>query len=234
MKTASKITIVLAIIFLICFVLVLLTGTNKVLFLSINSFTAKQNPFIWANLTFLGDSLTASVIMLLFVRKRPDIVWSAIIATILATLISHILKLYVNSPRPPAIICKDVINIIGPPLYSHSFPSGHTVTIFTLAGILIFYFKSVYTRISLIVLAILVGISRIAVGVHWPADILAGAALGLICATSGIYYVTKLKWGRIKQIQMVLGAFLLSQLYICSFSTTVDINRLFICKRFLQ
>jgi membrane-associated phospholipid phosphatase len=218
MKTANKINIVFSIIFLICLILIVFTGTNKDLFLSINSLTAKQTPFIWANLTFLGDSLAASVTMLLFIRKRPDLIWSAIIATVFATLISHILKLYINSPRPPAVLSKDVINIIGPHLFSHSFPSGHTVTIFTLTGILLFYFKSVYARIILIVLALLVGLSRIAVGVHWPADVLAGAVLGLICATSGVYFVEKLKWGRMKQVQLVLGFVLVvSTLYLLLF-----------------
>ena len=131
------------------------------------------------NLTFMGDSLVACSIMLLFIRKRPDLVWAGIISSIIATLVVNLVKSFYNIPRPPAIIEMSLINIIGPTLLAHSFPSGHTVTIFTLAGILIFNFKSFPVRLSFILLAILVGFSRIAVGAHWPADVLAGAALGI-------------------------------------------------------
>jgi membrane-associated phospholipid phosphatase len=37
-------------------------------------------------------------------------------------------------------------------------------------------------RISVLVLAVLAGLSRISVGAHWPEDVLAGAALGLLIA----------------------------------------------------
>jgi membrane-associated phospholipid phosphatase len=208
----------LSVIFLLGLAFVIITGINKVLFININSFAATVYPFIWANLTFLGDTLTAVVLMLLFVRTRPDLIWSGIVAAIIATLISNVLKLYFNIPRPPAIISKDVINIIGPVLFSHSFPSGHTVTIFTLAGIMIFYFKSIFVRISLILLALLIGISRIAVGVHWPADVLAGAALGIFSAMTGVFIVTKLGWNRNKAVQLAIGFLLiLSDFYLLIF-----------------
>jgi membrane-associated phospholipid phosphatase len=113
-------------------------------------------------------------------------------------------------PRPPAIFDKSTINIIGPVLYKHSFPSGHTVTIFTLTGLLMFYFRSVLVRISLIILALLIGISRIAVGVHWPADVLAGAGLGTLCSITGVYCVSKLGWNKIRTLQIVTGFILIS------------------------
>ena len=65
----------MAAIFLIGLALLLLMGTNRSLFLYINSITAHSSPLIWANLTFLGDTLTVSVLMILFIRKRPDLVW---------------------------------------------------------------------------------------------------------------------------------------------------------------
>jgi membrane-associated phospholipid phosphatase len=205
MKSVYKINLTLIVIFLLCLALVLVTGINKVLFMNINSLASYFYPFIWANLTFLGDTLPACAFMLLFIRKRPDLVWSGIIATIFATLIVNILKLCLDVPRPPAIIDKGLINIIGPAIYYHSFPSGHTVTIFTLTGILIFNFQSFFVRFGLILLALVIGISRIAVGVHWPADVLGGAALGILCATLGVYSVTRLRWNIIKSLQLIIG-----------------------------
>ena len=218
MKSAYKINQILLIIFLLCFVFLLLFGNNKALFIDINSFTAKFSPFIWANLTFLGDTLTACAIMLLFIRKRPDLIWSGILAALLATLIVNIIKIYFNLPRPPVIIDKNLINIIGPALSSHSFPSGHAVTIFTLAGILMFHFRSFLSRLCLVILACLVGISRIAVGVHWPEDVLAGAALGILCAITGVIIVTKLGWNKKKPVQLLIGFLLiLANFYLLFF-----------------
>jgi membrane-associated phospholipid phosphatase len=210
LKSPYKINLALSALFLLGMAIVLLTVTNKDLFIAINSFAAISSPFIWANITFLGDTLTACAIMLLFIRRRPDLVWSGLIATLIATLIVNIIKMYYDIPRPPAVIDKEQIHIIGPALFSRSFPSGHTVTIFTLAGILMFCFRSAYIRIGLILIALMVGISRIAVGVHWPADVLAGAALGILCATVGVYIVKKLGWNRIKPLQLIFGLALIS------------------------
>jgi len=213
MRTPYKINLVIFIIFSIGMTIVLLTGINKALFLYINSSASHIYPFIWANLTFLGDTLPACLMMLLFIRKKPNLVWSGVVATLIATLIVNVLKYYIVSPRPPSVIEKDMINIIGPALYAHSFPSGHTVTIFTFAGLLIFYFRSVYIRLFMVFMAILIGISRIAVGVHWPGDVLGGASLGIFFAIAGYYSNCKLGWGRNKSAQLIVGFLLI----LCGF-----------------
>jgi len=213
MRSPYKINLSLSITFIACMAVVLLTGINKTLFLSINTFASHTYPFFWANVTFLGDTLPACLLMLLFIRKKPDLVWSGIAATLIATLIVNILKFYINSARPPSVIEKDMINIIGPALYSHSFPSGHTVTIFTLAGLLIFYFKTFLTRLALICFALLIGISRIAVGVHWPVDVLGGAAFGILFAMAGYWIISKLKWSWNKPAQLIVGFILI----LCGF-----------------
>jgi uncharacterized membrane protein HdeD (DUF308 family) len=81
-----------------------------------------------------------------------------------------------------------------------------------------FYFRSFLSRLSIVLLAFLVGISRIAVGVHWPADVLAGAALGTVCAVTGVFIVTKLGWNRNKSVQLIIGFLLiLLDLYLLIF-----------------
>lgn len=227
MNSPYRINLIVFIVFLLGLMIVLLSGINKSLFITINSFAATTNPFIWANLTFLGDTLPASIFMFLFIRKRPDLVWSGIMAAVLALIIVNSVKYFTGILRPPAVIDKETINIIGPAIMRRSFPSGHTVTIFTLTGILIFYFRSLIIRISLIFIALAVGISRIAVGVHWPADVLAGAALGSLFATAGVYFVTKLGWDRFRTIQIIVGfalivvCFYLLCFYNCKYSQAI-------------
>jgi membrane-associated phospholipid phosphatase len=215
MESPFKINLGLFIIFLLGFICVILTGINKVLFIDINTLAKHSYSFIWSNLTFLGDALPACAIMLLFIRKRPDLVWSGILSTLIATLIVNLLKFYFNFPRPPAVIDHNLINIIGPAISSHTFPSGHTVTIFTLIGIVMFYFRTLFLRLIIVILALFTGISRIAVGVHWPADVLAGAAIGILCAVTGVYFIKKLGWKSNKPLQLITGFLLIiSNLYL--------------------
>ena len=58
-----------------------------------------------------------------------------------------------------------------------SFPSGHTVTAFATALALGWFAPRL--RWPLFALAVLIGLSRVGVGAHYPSDVLAGAALGL-------------------------------------------------------
>jgi membrane-associated phospholipid phosphatase len=74
-----------------------------------------------------------------------------------------------------------------------SFPSGHTVGAFALAGVLIFMSPSRATRTVAFLLAAAVGLSRIFAFRHWPSDVLASAAVGLLVAwivTRGVSQLT--------------------------------------------
>ena len=65
---------------------------------------------------------------------------------------------------------------------STSFPSGHTVGAFALAGVLMVGSRSWPLRVIAFLLAFLVGVSRILAFRHWPSDVLASMVLGLVTA----------------------------------------------------
>ena len=70
---------------------------------------------------------------------------------------------------------------------SPSFPSGHTATAFALATSLSIKYPKWYVIAPSAVWATSVGISRMNEGVHYPTDVLAGAAIGAGCAVLNIY-----------------------------------------------
>jgi membrane-associated phospholipid phosphatase len=141
----------------------------------------------WVVVTRFGDERVLFVLSLLFVRRRPEIFWAMLVAALIGTLYSQGLKLYLDVLRPPAVLPADEFRLIGPALRRNSFPSGHTLSAFLFAGVLFAFATSVTQRLALMLIAILVGLSRVAVGVHWPLDIIAGACSGLLLAATGVW-----------------------------------------------
>ena len=178
---------------LIGFVIVWLNGFNEDFFLWLNGLG--RTPFAetsWANITILGDTLVAIVLLSPFARKRPDIIWALLIAAVFATLWVHGIKPLADHLRPAAVLSNDVIHIIGVTLHKGSFPSGHTTTAFTLAGVICLSRTHPAVMIAALVLATLAGFSRAVVGAHWPMDIFAGAFGGWLAAFIGVLLFKRL------------------------------------------
>lgn len=81
-------------------------------------------------------------------------------------------------PRRRPYLVIDNTKVTAKPLKDFSFPSGHTTAIFSLVVPLTLY--QPILGLFFVPLAILVGISRIFLGLHYPTDILCGAFLGTV------------------------------------------------------
>jgi membrane-associated phospholipid phosphatase len=71
-----------------------------------------------------------------------------------------------------------------------SFPSGHTVGAFALAGVLAFSARSKILRVSAVVLALAVAASRVLAFRHWSSDVFASMCIGLLAAALFVSPVT--------------------------------------------
>jgi membrane-associated phospholipid phosphatase len=65
---------------------------------------------------------------------------------------------------------------------SHSFPSGHTTTAFTMALIMAHMINKKSWSVILPALALLAGYSRVYLAQHFPTDVLAGMCIGIVSA----------------------------------------------------
>lgn len=156
-------------------------------FLTLNHLAAGGPPWLWEWLTVLGDARLAIALSLFFSLRHPRLFWALILAALIATAFTHGLKPWVSAGRPPAVLALDSFHLIGPALRKSSFPSGHTVTAAVLLGVWLCFIQGMAARLLLIALALTVGLSRVAVGVHWPLDVAAGLAGGWLAAWLGVW-----------------------------------------------
>lgn len=86
-----------------------------------------------------------------------------------------ILKAFTVRPRP--LMSLTNVMLLGRAEKTYSFPSNHAVTIFMAAALFTSHFKKYALFYTL---AVLVCFSRVYIGVHYPTDVLAGAAIGIL------------------------------------------------------
>lgn len=181
------------------------SDSNRSLFLYLNGLSALASDVLWQNLTVLGGTLAGLTLLAPLIGRRPDILWSLALAAIFATFWVLGLKDPIGMVRPPAVIPPELLHVIGPAHRYGSFPSGHSTTIFTVAGILSLYLRRGSLTWLLAAVALLIGISRIAVGVHWPLDVLGGAFGGWLSAVLGTLLAQRWRWGVSRSGKWIVG-----------------------------
>jgi membrane-associated phospholipid phosphatase len=183
-------------VFAVCALATLLaTGGNVALFQWLNHFMAQAGDAWWSHLTMLGDASLALLLILPLLGRRPELAWQFVLAALLASLWSQGGKELFSSFRPPAVLPSGSFHLIGPMLEHNSFPSGHTTTIFVLAGLVCMQQVSNALKLSMLALAVLVGLSRIACGVHWPLDVSGGMLGGWLSAVGGVWLAQRWQTG---------------------------------------
>jgi membrane-associated phospholipid phosphatase len=167
--------------------LILATGTNHALFLLLNRAGHVFGDKVWLHFTLLGDGAIALALVLPCIRRAPHCFWAALVAAVFAGLWTQVTKQLIDVPRPLAVFSATEFFHAGPAYRRVSFPSGHAAAAFALAGIGIMGLaRHNALRALLLLMAALVGLSRIMVGVHWPIDVLWGMLGGWLGAWAGL------------------------------------------------
>lgn len=171
---------------------VALDGSNQQIFLALNAAASGWlPPTAWSAITLGGSAIGTIAFLAPTLKTQPRWLASAFLAAPLAILFSNGAKRYFDVMRPAGVLQAESFTLIGQKLYVHSFPSGHATTAFLAAAVIILAWPKAATRWwaapAICAAAALVALSRIAVGAHWPLDVLTGAAGGWLAGVLGTW-----------------------------------------------
>ena len=138
-------------------------------------------------LSFAGSAFAAvAILFFILVQNNPNsfsLFFFLLGSLLTGQLFVHTVKWLVNRPRPCLALSE--ARVFRALNNNNSFPSGHTCAAITLAFVLAQSFP--HAAILLFILATMVGISRVYLGVHYPTDVFAGAALGYLSVSIAPY-----------------------------------------------
>lgn len=131
----------------------------------------------------LGDGplyyMTAIVLLTVGETQERAAAVAAAMAVVLSVVLFKAIKNLIGRPRPYEIWADLPCQML--PSDRFSFPSGHTMTAFAVCGAFAVLLPTILS--FFLPAALLIGISRIFLGLHYPTDVLVGALLG---ATIGL------------------------------------------------
>jgi membrane-associated phospholipid phosphatase len=146
------------------------------IFVAANSWHSPPTDRFWLTMTVLGDGLVLGIIVGAFIVINPRVAAIGIPLLLLSSLTVNLIKALFPSLRPAELL--DTVHVVGPLLRSGSFPSGHAAAAMAAGLSVASYCSFRPARAIALLMAVLISVSRIFVGAHFPKDVLAG----IICA----------------------------------------------------
>jgi len=141
--------------------------------------------WVMLGLTQLGGGFILPVLVLvLWVLPEQGLVYEVVLGSLTLWLVVELVKAMVGRSRPSVRLTQT--RIVGFRQPGRSFPSGHTSQVFFLITLLVQHFSlGGWAVVGLYLLAVVVGVTRMYVGAHYPRDVVAGAILGLLWGLLG-------------------------------------------------
>ena len=157
---------------------------------------AGQSPFLDGVIIFLASYL-AYILIIVFLaliffshyseRQRWELLLVAGIASVIARFgVTELIRFFYHHPRPYAAL-PNVHSLFTDS--SWSFPSGHATFFFALATAIYLYNKK--WGVWFFAATILITVSRVIAGIHYPSDIIAGALIGIVVAYATFRLLTE-------------------------------------------
>ncbi len=148
--------------------------------------------------TSFGSTLVivCGILSVAILIKNKKYFWNFAIANALGIVLNTVIKIIVRRPRPSTTMLFSYEK-------SFSFPSGHTMMSTIFYGLIIYYvYKNIknknlkYLLVSLLSLIIvMIGVSRVYLGVHYATDVAAAYILGIVYLVTYIKLSNKL-WNK--------------------------------------
>lgn len=133
---------------------------------------------LMSGITNLGGAAFTIALSLLLIFYGKGKLESAAAHGLVSLTVSFLLGLFLKkiTMRQRPYLVLDGVNVGGTLFTDYAFPSGHTTSIFSLAV----SYSIIYPDLALplVLVATLVGVSRVYLGQHYPIDIIAGGCLG--------------------------------------------------------
>lgn len=133
--------------------------------------------------------IVATLLLLCFRRTRKMGAAAAAGLIVDLLVVNVTIKPLVSRPRPWLTMAgfQNLLTSSDP----NSFPSGHTCAAFAFAAAICMTAPKKWMKAAALIVAALMGLSRLYVGVHYPSDVLAGAVIGTVCGLLGAWIIRR-------------------------------------------
>ncbi len=156
------------------------------LFFNVRGLRPSWLDWIMLGFTQIGNGIVSlGIALVLFLAGDRLLSYETILGTLTLWLVVELVKFLIHRSRPFIKLVQT--RIVGFRPSGRSFPSGHTSQAFFMATLMVRYFHpSVWVVFLVYATALLVGLTRMYVGAHYPRDVLAGAILGSAWGLLGV------------------------------------------------
>lgn len=191
---------VLAAFFVLTWLVMFLEGTGNVDLAVLSGLYSGHRPVLADGarlVTLLGGGyfvtpLIAAVALVLVFRKQPWLAFVLFVGNLVGRMIVEFQKYELGRLRPDEN--PHLVNV-----YSMSFPSAHSanamMTYVAMALLLVRDPKKrMWWTVAAALLAVVIGLSRVMLGVHWPSDVIAGWSFGALWALIMLWWASRTAW----------------------------------------
>jgi membrane-associated phospholipid phosphatase len=188
---SSLILLAFASLSLLAAALVQLGQADAGLFIAVNHVASEYVPDeLMSAITMFGELHWQLALLSPLLLIAPRVSATVLYGSPLVLIFTHVPKLLLHRARPSTVLLDHGAHLIHAPISMNTFPSGHSVVAGMIAAAVVLGWDVLrqrpWTCVPALAGVVLLGGSRIAVGAHWPSDVLAGAGLGIIAGYVGV------------------------------------------------